>query len=86
MNKTKIGIVLLASLIGMLLCSGVASAFTTVNNCCAPGAAEGDPCYCMNALSETHCEDTIGGIWVGHQGCDPNPPYAPCDGYWLTLR
>ena len=75
----KVLIVLLASLIGMLLCSGVASA-AIINSCCAPGF-EGESCYCANSLSESHCEDTLDGIWVGENGCDSDPPYAPCDQY-----
>ena len=48
MKLQKVLIVLLASLIGMLLCSGVALAFT--GNCCLPGENEGDPCTCTSGL------------------------------------
>ena len=70
----KILIVLLASLIGMVLCSGVATA--QPGDCCTcrddPGR-EGQPCECVAAGEQIMCELPVpvgfGGVWVGPDGC-----------------
>ena len=85
MNKTKIGIVLLASLIGMLLCSGVASADPDSGNCCSPSTIEGDICYCdqepgTDEEAENTCVNVKKGIWMGQGGCDRDTN-KPCDEY-----
>lgn len=67
MKMQKLLILLSASLIVMLLCSGVALA-TPVLNCLAPGPSEGDLCYCKHAGNEGACESE-GGIWMP-DGCD----------------
>ena len=73
----KILIVLLASLIGMVLCSGIATA-TAQGDCCTcwdePGR-EGLPCECIWTGDPFMCEQPVhaggfGGVWVGHDGCD----------------
>ena len=66
MKMQKVLIVLLASLIAMLLCSGVTLAKSELN-CCAPGSSVGDPCYCKHAGNEGACESE-GGIWMP-EGC-----------------
>lgn len=71
----KVLIVLLASLIGMLLCSGVALA----GDCCYPGASEGESCICVTAGNQFNCEDG-GGIWLGLGGCS-GATNEPCDQY-----
>ena len=85
MNKTqKLIIVLLASLIGMLLCSGVASADT--GNCCCPSQIEGEQCFCDQKLgyggsdAEFYCTVVYSGIWMGEGGCD-RATDVPCDDY-----
>jgi len=70
----KILIVLLASLIGMLLCSGIASAF--MGDCCTcEGGALGDFCACISAGDEGSCD----GIWMGAGGCTPPDCEYICD-------
>lgn len=74
----KLWIVLLASLIGMLLCSGVALA----GNCCFPIDGNHDHCCCGTANDEADCEGS-GGIWVGSDGCTGGvycPGYCTVDG------
>ena len=85
MNKTqKLVIVLLASLIGMLLCGGVASA--DMGNCCCPSQIEGEQCFCdqkfdfMGYSAEYMCI-YYGGIWMGEGGCDRGGANEPCDQY-----
>ena len=75
----KVFIVLLASLIGMLLCSGVALA--DMGNCCLPGA-EGEICFCDKMQNGDHEAECIaeGGIWMGENGCDRGTN-KPCDEY-----
>ena len=70
----KVFVLLLASLIVMLLCSGVASA----GDCCWPGS-EGGPCECVMAGNQFNCENG-GGIWLGLGGCNPGTN-EPCDDY-----
>ena len=62
----KVFIVLLASLIGMLLCSGVASA--AGGNCCEPINGEDIDCFCREKANAAACVE-IGGIWVGDNNC-----------------
>jgi len=81
MKMQKVFIVLLASLIGMLLCTGVALA----GNCCIGGAGHpGEPCTCI-ITNGTDPQGTcvgLGGIWMGPGGCSDTAPYSPCDEYW----
>ena len=73
----KILIVLLASLIGMLLCSGVASAF--MGDCCTcENRNPGDPCECIHTGDEYSCENIHGGIWM-EAGCMPPDCTYTCD-------
>ena len=70
----KVFIVLLASLIGMLLCSGVALA----GNCCVP-VGEGTPCECMTFVIKAQCT-AQGGMWMGTDGCN-DVTNEPCKHY-----
>ena len=73
----KILIVLLASLIGMLLCCGVALA----GNCCScypTSHGPGDPCKCIDTSNQLICEGTYKGIWVGHGNCVSNSNCSGC--------
>ena len=89
MNKTqKVVVVLLTSLIGMLLCGGVASAGT--GNCCVPIGESYDSCRCEQQAAlpppplntpEKACLYHRNGIWMGDGGCDLDSPWAPCDQY-----
>ena len=82
MSIKKIGIVLLASLIGMLLCSGVASAIE-YGNCCIPDGEGADFCICADVDDEAACE-LANGIWVDTNGCvrgGTDPATNPCLNY-----
>ena len=66
----KLLVVSLASLIAMLLCSGVALA--GYGNCCMGGDKEDDQCLCVKKIGgdpEDACVSD-GGIWVGKKGCE----------------
>ena len=75
----KLWIVLLASLIGMLLCSGVASAGYPGNCCTCEDRAPGAFCECIQASDSGDCEANHDGIWMGAGGCtQPDCEYI-CD-------
>ena len=78
MSIKKIGIVLLASMIGMLLCSGVALA----GNCCVPINTNWPTCCCSYVTDEAECA-AASGIWVGGGGCD-DVTGAPCTTEYCT--
>lgn len=73
----KIFVLFWASLIGMLLCSGVALA----GNCCAPVGWNEPYCVCMEYPDQSACENA-GGTWMGPDGCD-DVTGVPCI-YHLT--
>jgi len=85
MRTQRLFVVLLASIVGMLLFSGVASA----GNCCdcLPGCVTGANCTCYDKTDQSACE-VAGGVWVGDGGCEtlkacPNPPYSCIAGHAL---
>ena len=78
----KMLIVLLASLIGMLLCSGITLVVAAYPNCCTcENRASGESCECIHADDSGDCETTHNGIWVGNDGCTiPDCEYTCDDG------
>ena len=76
MRTQRLLVVLMASIVGMLLVSGIASAG---GNCCWPGSGEGKPCTCTIAGSKLICTNN-GGMWVGLDGCDLSTD-EPCKSY-----
>lgn len=79
----KILIVLLASLIGLLLCSSIALVVApAMGDCCTcESRASGEPCECIWATNSENCEINHNGIWMGEFGCiQPDCDYTCDDG------
>jgi len=90
MRKGKVFVLslVMASLVVILLSSGVASAGT--GNCCVPVDTETDLCLCFEAENQEHCAGTweeggLQGIWLGKNKCNTNSN-EPCKTTYCTKR